>query len=532
MATNENLSMLIKCFNQKSADLAKSRSQMNSILLDIEHTINALMFQLVLVVALSTWSIAGLSANIYVAKTGNNSNTGTFNSPFLTIQKGLDVAKAGDTVLIQGGIYQEYVLFPKSGIKGKPIILKNFKQETVTVDAQNTRTYCINGDSKEYIGINGINAINANNYGIRFANCSNITIDNCRVSSQAKSKSVEAILITNSIRRSNYTIKNCYTNNASDGICIWGEVTNVLIQNCETENSYYCGISVHAIPDDSIVSPHQIIIDRVYSHNNGWAGIGVRNTVNITIRKSHIAYNGSTGIQLERNSYNSLIEDNVSEYNSRSHNFETGIWIYNSANSIVRRNIMRGNQTGLRVWSMKNFQAYYNLIINNNFRPNETTENTSGADFRESTGKFQNNVLYGNSASNSKLGSLHVFPQGKCNISFNNNIIMNDGSTKDVVLNQSDGSNVFCDFNLIFNDKRPVKVKIKENIYGWIAYKAKSNQDVHSINVDPKFMSSVKGDFKLQLSSPAINAGVEVGLTHDYIGNQIVGLPDIGAFEY
>jgi len=524
--------MLIKYLNQENVDFAKSRFQIHSILLGIEHTIPSLMFKFVLVVIIIIWSLKVSSTNIYVAKTGTNSNTGTLNSPILTIQKGLNVAKAGDTVFVKGGIYQEYVLFPKNGNKGKPIVLKNYAKDTVTIDAQNTRVFCVNADEKNYISIIGINCNNANNYAIRFRNCSNVIIENCRVSSSTKSASAEAIIITKKKKKTNYIIKNCYTNNASDGICIWGEVTNVLIQNCETENSFYSGISVHAIPDDSIVSPHQIIIDGVYSHNNGSAGIGVRNTVNITIRNSHLAYNGSTGVQLERNCYNSIIEDNISEYNSRSHKFETGIWIFNSTNSIVRRNIMRGNQTGLRIWSMKNFQAYYNLIINNNYRPNETTENTSGADFRESTGKFQNNVLYGNSASNSKLGSLHVFPQGKSNISFNNNIIMNDGSTKDVVFNQGDGSNVFCDFNLIFNDKRPVKVKIKENIYTWSTYKSKSNQDVHSLNVDPKFISAANSNFKLQLSSPAINAGVKVGLTHDYIGNPIVGLPDIGAFEY
>jgi len=524
--------MLIKNINQKSADSAKSIFQINSTLLDIKYTNSSLMVKFVLMVIITALSLRGSSTNIYVAKTGTNSNTGKFNSPFSTIQKGLDVAKAGDTVLVKGGIYQEYVLFPKNGNKGKPIVLKNYAKDTVTIDAQNTRVFCVNADMKNYISIIGINCINANNYAIRFSNCSNVIIENCRVSSSTKSASAEAIIITNSARKTKYIIKNCYTNNASDGICIWGEVTNVLIQNCETENSFYSGISVHAIPDDSIVSPHHIIIDGVYSHNNGWAGIGVRNTVDITIRNSHVANNGSTGIQLERNCYNSVIEDNISEYNSRSHKFETGIWIFNSTNSIVRRNIMRGNQTGLRVWSMKNFKAYYNLIINNNFRPNQTTENTSGADFRESTGKFQNNVLYGNCASNSKLGSLHVFPQGKCNISFNNNIIMNDGSAKDMVFDQADGSKVLCDFNLIFNDKRPVKVKIKENIYTWSTYKTKSNQDVHSINVDPKFISPGNGNFKLQLSSPAINAGMDVGLTHDYIGNPIFGLPDLGAIEY
>jgi len=39
-------------------------------------------------------------------------------------------------------------------------------------------------------------------------------------------------------------------------------------------------------------------------------------------------------------------------------------------------------------------------------------------------------------------------------------------------------------------------------------------------------------DYRLTASSPAINAGVDVGLTTDFLGNPIKGLPDIGAYEF
>lgn len=47
---------------------------------------------------------------------------------------------------------------------------------------------------------------------------------------------------------------------------------------------------------------------------------------------------------------------------------------------------------------------------------------------------------------------------------------------------------------------------------------------------DPAF--TVNGsDFTLQAGSPAINAGTDVGLTQDILGNPIVGNPDIGCYE-
>lgn len=60
--------------------------------------------------------------------------------------------------------------------------------------------------------------------------------------------------------------------------------------------------------------------------------------------------------------------------------------------------------------------------------------------------------------------------------------------------------------------------------------------DCEKAEVDPKFISAVRAnapnvDFRLQSGSPAINAGANLGLTSDFLGNPIIGLPDIGAYE-
>jgi hypothetical protein len=53
-----------------------------------------------------------------------------------------------------------------------------------------------------------------------------------------------------------------------------------------------------------------------------------------------------------------------------------------------------------------------------------------------------------------------------------------------------------------------------------------------NIKLDPEFVSNT--DFNLKVSSPAINAGLNVGLTRDYVENSVPfnSLVDIGAFEY
>jgi len=46
------------------------------------------------------------AAEYYVAPSGNDSAAGTMAAPFATIQRGHDVASAGDTVWIRGGTYK------------------------------------------------------------------------------------------------------------------------------------------------------------------------------------------------------------------------------------------------------------------------------------------------------------------------------------------------------------------------------------------------------------------------------------------
>lgn len=69
----------------------------------------------------------------YVSTTGSNSNSGTISSPFMTIQKAANVATAGDTVIVRGGVYRETVTMTNSGAAGSPITFKAYNGEQVTV---------------------------------------------------------------------------------------------------------------------------------------------------------------------------------------------------------------------------------------------------------------------------------------------------------------------------------------------------------------------------------------------------------------
>ncbi len=56
----------------------------------------------------------------------------------------------------------------------------------------------------------------------------------------------------------------------------------------------------------------------------------------------------------------------------------------------------------------------------------------------------------------------------------------------------------------------------------------------HSLSVDPRFTDAALRDFTLQSSSPAIDAGIDVGLTQDFAGGMVPqgAAPDMGAYEH
>ncbi len=73
----------------------------------------------------------------YVAQTANanDSNPGTKERPFRTIEKAGEIASAGDIVIIGGGIYREMLKPQNDGTAGAPITFKAAEGEEVTLSA-------------------------------------------------------------------------------------------------------------------------------------------------------------------------------------------------------------------------------------------------------------------------------------------------------------------------------------------------------------------------------------------------------------
>ena len=73
------------------------------------------------------------AADYFVAPNGNDTNPGTKDQPFATIQTGANKLQPGDTLILRGGVYRETVTLPTSGTAERPIVLRPCLGETVTI---------------------------------------------------------------------------------------------------------------------------------------------------------------------------------------------------------------------------------------------------------------------------------------------------------------------------------------------------------------------------------------------------------------
>lgn len=133
----------------------------------------------------------------YVATTGSDSNNGSAEAPFRTIQKAANMAKAGDAVLIREGTYKEKVKPANSGnATDGYITFTSYNGETVTIDGAGVAvakgTALFDVAYRSYIKVEGLRIINSSwtGFGSPYASpgfTRNIIIRDCFVSNTQSS---------------------------------------------------------------------------------------------------------------------------------------------------------------------------------------------------------------------------------------------------------------------------------------------------------------------------------------------------------
>jgi len=304
--------------------------------------------------------------------------------------------------------------------------------------------------------------------------------------------------------------KNC----TEDGIVVfdWYNVgaTNVIIQNCTSTDNGYTGFNMNI--------PYSIILncnadDNGTTNNHHGIYMGNASTSNLTyadnflIENCHASGNSGAGFHLNACGGGTL------RY-SIAH--DNGIQDYGGWGTIAYE-IVAG----------KTVNIYYNVFYNNIYHGINIGYLHAGCH-----ANIWNNTVYYNNQSDYGDGILleqnDLVSAG--NISIKNNLVF---SNRYHELKHTQQTTQYSKSN---NDWW----KTTGNMIVWngttytqaqfATYRTASG-DVNSISVDPTVTNAAGHIFTLLTGSPCINAGISVGLTRDYVGNPIVGLPDIGAYE-
>lgn len=173
----------------------------------------------------------------------------------------------------------------------------------------------------------------------------------------------------------------------------------------------------------------------------------------------------------------------------------------------------------------------YNIVTESpGFAGITITNDTSGGSQPRSNFEIYNNVVYhtyygiaigqpfSGAIKNNIVWSRHTNPRARLSI---RSVI--PGGTLDVDHNifEDRGNEIMFSFN-------------GASYHDLASWQAATGLDLHSLTANPQWTSPTTGDFTLQAGSPAIDAGVVVGLHADYEGFPVPqgGAPDIGALEH
>ena len=278
-------------------------------------------------------------------------------------------------------------------------------------------------------------------------------------------------------------------------------------------------------PGDPANGSRRITIIGNEIYGNRIQGIRPWNAQNLLIEDNYTHHNGATGIQIEDGCANVIVDGNRSEYNAQSYEYEAGIWVNSSANTLVQNNIVRGNQIGLIVTSTNRALIRNNVIFENNRAP--TGSNVMGVVINSNSANitFVHNTLWRNGMSDSRGSLAYCIKPPVVNTVIKNNIFSESSGAYDGWINCA----VISDFNNIYNTGS-LAVNWLGSDLSWSDYIHTGGQDSHSITTDPLFDNPIGGNFSLSKRSPDIDSGSPLTQTAAAGSGTMIPVGDAGYF--
>lgn len=435
-------------------------------------------------------TIAFSQSNYYVAKNGNNSNTGSLNSPWETIQHGINQLSAGDVLHIKAGTYEEKLDVDVSGTASAYITIQNYQNDNVILDAINsTNDASILWTDNAYLRIQGLHITNnIGNFreGITLQGAAHhIEILNNKISNIKFSADPNATITNNT----NAVPLNVYADSATDSI------HTILIKGNEVFNNQ-TGYSENISAGGNFST---FIIEDNIVHDNTNIGIDIGGN-----------YKTVSNPALDQGRYG-VIRNNLVYNCNAPYSTAAGIYIDGGRDIIVENNICHHNGYGGEIGCEENGSTSNVTFRNNIFYNNFYTGMHIGGYDPGTTGvvlnsNVYNNTFYQNDQGNNFSGEIALTKLENCRIE--NNIFYT--SNQNLFINTSRSqTNLILDYNLVFADagSNATETDVNGSTMSLTNFYNGTGYGVHSKFGNPMYANANSNNFHINDNSPAVDAG-------------------------
>lgn len=483
------------------------------------------------------------SAVFYVAPSGSNSNPGTRQRPFQTLQHAADVATPGTIVDVRGGTYCQRLLVHVSG---------NAAQGYITFRSDPGEKAVLNGSCltpelgpSAMVALDNVSYVRIQRLEIR----NYTTTDRLRVpfGIRVYGSGSYIQILNNDVHNIEQTYPGRLRpgNGANGfGIAVYGTDAKTPISDLVID-----GNNVHHLQtgsSESLVLNGNVMNFRVTRntvHDNNNIGIDIigfeRTTSNPAVDRAR------DGVVSGNLVYNITSKGNPAYGNDVS---SDGIYVDGGTQVLIERNVIHNVDFGLELASEHRNGSTSHIIARNNliYSCNTAGITIGGYDRKRGTTEdtvILNNTLYENDTEDTGTGEFQMQFYLRNNI-FKNNIIFVGKSGR--ALNSRSGREepgvptVTMDHNVYYYPGDPSTVKWSfdgKDYASFAQYQNATGNGRHSLFADPQFVDPPANNFHVRVDSPVRNAGANLGSSivgaRDLDGHPRVrgGKIDIGCYE-
>jgi hypothetical protein len=479
------------------------------------------------------------NVSFYVSTTGNDPNPGSLTAPWRTIQHAADTARAGCTVNVRAGVYEELVSINVSGNATDGFItFRSYPGETAVLEAEHLTPSGRSG----VLTINNKSYVRIEDFEIRNYRTAEHRLAPLGINVIGAGSHIE--LLNNNVHHIEQTFEGRDAPGQGGngfGIAVYGTdaktpITDLIIDGNEVHH-LKTGSSESLVVNGNVTN-FRITHNVVHDNNNiGIDVIGFERTA-----PDPAVDQARDGVVSGNLVYNITSRGNPAYRNDES---SDGIYVDGGTRILIEQNVIHDVDFGIELASEHQNRATSYVTARNNLIYHGHTAGVSIGGYAPERGRTDhctvvNNTLYENDTSGTGAGEFQMQWNMADNI-FANNIVY-AGPRCLITLNKSqvDKSQppAAIDHNLYYcasGAKASTWAGTSATVTGFDKYAESTGNDRHSRFLDPHFVDATK-DFHLRSDSPALAAGTTDGVpvgARDLEGSPRVtsGKVDIGCYQ-